>query len=86
MLPPLNMAEVQLQVTYLLASYVDTKLGDYSGAGFNDKRISSLLHKFQDTLQENGQAIKKRNKEAVENGHDPYNYLVPDKVPRSVNI
>ena len=80
MLPPLDMAELQLELGYLLGSVHYTQLGEY-GDQFTDPKVKAPLERFQDRVEDIGDAIADRNTRRA-----PYEHLVPTGIPQSINI
>ncbi|MCU0524296.1 MAG: lipoxygenase [Elainella sp. Prado103] len=80
-LPPLDQAQAQLNLLYLLGSVYFTKLGYYEDNHFVDAKVSALLKKFQDRLEEINEIIDKRNQ-----NRRKYEYLKPKNIPQSINI
>lgn len=80
LLPPIKQAQGQLNVTYLLGSVYYTMLGDYSNL-IDD--VEEPLQKFQDNLKSIEEKILKRNQDNPDN---TYEYLLPSKIPQSINI
>ena len=81
MLPPLDMAELQLQVLYLLGGVYYTRLGDYRKRQFKDDRVKPLLRAFQSELAQVEATIGERNR-----SREVYQYLLPSHIPQSTNI
>ena len=81
LLPPLEQAQTQLNLLTLLGSIYYNKLGQYEQGYFSDPRVKPLLEKFQAKLEEIEDIIKERNFNRPE-----YNYLLPSKIPQSINI
>ncbi|WP_414541413.1 lipoxygenase family protein [Nostoc sp. CCY0012] len=81
LLPPLGQAQRQLNVLTLLGSVYHNKLGEYPQQHFTDPQIKPLLEKFQSHLQQVEATIKERNLH-----RPPYEYLLPSKIPQSINI
>ncbi|MFN0051533.1 MAG: lipoxygenase family protein [Planctomycetales bacterium] len=81
MLPPLDMAELQLNLGFLLGGIHYTTLGQYGLLHFRDGRVKAPLAKFHKALQEIGTTISQRNQ-----SRRPYEYLSPAGVPQSINI
>ena len=81
MLPPMDMAELQMELGYLLGTVHYTTLGQYPPNHFRDARVPSLLGRFQARIQQIGEIIETRNQTRV-----PYQYLVPSGIPQSINI
>jgi arachidonate 15-lipoxygenase len=108
MLPPLDLAHMQLSLGYLLGSVNVTRLGVYgdlktnvtAGPGlhirsafenavdevlhhphFVDARVAEPLGAFQRTLREAESTIEDRNTVRA-----PYTFLLPSRVPASINM
>lgn len=81
-LPPLHQAQEQLELTYLLGQVYHTVLGQYYPEWFQDKQVQAPLRAFQTRLQEIEAAIATRNQTRPY----PYPYLLPSKIPQSINI
>jgi arachidonate 15-lipoxygenase len=98
-LPPLDQANYQLVLGYLLGSINHTKLGKYPVRwGFNpllsvatflgaepvglyDARVEPLLNAFQKRLADVEDIIHERNASRA-----PYEFLLPSRIPQSINI
>lgn len=84
-LPPMDMAQYQATLGYLLGSVRHTQLGDYQVGVFShfagDARLSQPLAAFQARLKQIEHLITFRNEE-----RDPYIYLLPSLIPQSINI
>ena len=80
-LPPLESAKLQLDILYLLGSVYYTRLGDYGDDYFTDPVIQNHLAKFQQELIKIEEEINERNKTRT-----PYEFLLPSKIPQSINI
>ncbi|NEU77724.1 lipoxygenase family protein [Nostoc sp. UIC 10630] len=81
LLPPLDQAQRQYNLLSLLGSVYYNKLGEYQQGYFTDKKIKQLLQAFQNNLQQVEDTIKQRNLH-----RPPYEYLLPSKIPQSINI
>jgi arachidonate 15-lipoxygenase len=81
MMPPLDMAELQAELGYLLGTLHYTQLGQYPEGRFTDPKVAAPLARFQQRLDEVGQTIAERNKT-----RRPYEFLVPSGVPQSINV
>ena len=81
LLPPLDQAQIQLNLGYLLGSVYYTTLGDYAPGYFTDPQIQQYLSAFQSRLC----AIEQEIQEANQN-RTPYDFLLPSKIPQSINI
>ena len=80
-LPPLESAKLQLDILYLLGSVYFTRLGDYGNDYFTDPVIQNYLAKFKQELIKIEEEISERNKKRT-----PYEFLLPSKIPQSINI
>jgi arachidonate 15-lipoxygenase len=81
MLPPLDMAELQMELGFLLGKVHYTKLGHYAHGAFGDARVRRPLEHFQKRVADIGMTIAERNTE-----RRPYDTLAPDGIPQSINI
>jgi arachidonate 15-lipoxygenase len=81
MLPPMNMAELQMELGYLLGSVHYTQLGQYQSHQFADPQVKGPLQRFQKRIAEIGKTIESRNQT-----RRPYETLAPTGVPQSINI
>jgi len=86
LIPPLEQAETQMNIAYTLGSVYYTQLGQYQSKSeppyFTDKNIYQPLRAFQDRLREIETIIQARN--AVR--PTLYSFLLPSKIPQSINI
>jgi len=83
-LPPLDVAHMQNSLGFLLGSVHYTKLGEYDCGlfgHFKDSRVEAPLATFKNTLEDIERTITERNGTRV-----PYVYLLPSRVPQSINI
>ena len=81
LLPPLDVAVSQMNILYFLSSVYFTRLGDYGTNYFTDPIIQKHLATFQQELLEIEAQINERNKTRA-----PYEFLLPSKIPQSINI
>jgi len=81
LLPPLEGAELQMEILYLLGSVYFTRLGDYGDNYFTDPVIQNHLVQFQQELSKIEAEINHRNQT-----RRPYEFLLPSKIPQSINI
>lgn len=87
LLPPLDVAQFQMNLGHLLGQVHYTQLGRYPegilglGQYFDDKRVEPALDAFMEALDEAEEEIDKRNSMRT-----PYRYLKPSQVPQSINI
>lgn len=85
-LPPISQAQGQVNLLYLLGSVYYTNLGNYSTSAFTDDRVKSPLEKFQTNLKDIEQQINQRNSNSSGDRIIPYEFLLPTKIPQSINI
>ncbi|MBD2207412.1 lipoxygenase [Calothrix sp. FACHB-1219] len=84
-LPPLDRATDQINLLYLLGSVYYTKLGDYTNSDFHSSpRVQDALNNFQKELKDIEQQIRQRNQSSER--LLAYEYLLPSKIPQSINI
>lgn len=81
MLPTLDMAELQMDLGYLLGTVHYTELGQYAHNQFLDPRVVPALAQFQFRLRQIGREIEERNQT-----RRPYTTLAPKGIPQSINI
>ncbi|MBD2770796.1 lipoxygenase family protein [Iningainema tapete] len=81
LLPPFEQAQRQINLLQLLGSVYYNTLGKYSEAHFSDQQVKPLLQAFQENLQQVEDTIKQRNE-----NRPPYEYLLPSRIPQSINI
>jgi arachidonate 15-lipoxygenase len=81
LMPPIKQAQGQLNLTYLLGSVYYTKLGDYSS--LVDSRVQDPLNKFQKNLKDIESKVAFRN---VTQPNNSYKFLMPSRIPQSINI
>lgn len=88
LLPSLSQAQQQLTLTYLLGSTYYTKLGQYKDGHFDNDNddVQDALDDFQQELRQIKRKIKKRNNELKDVLPYAYKYLLPRKIPQSINI
>jgi arachidonate 15-lipoxygenase len=88
MLPPLDVAHEQINMLELLGSIYFGVLGEYRthrfpyGQWFEDPRVNAPLAGFRAELEAAEKMITDRNKNRVV----PYEFLLPSKIPASINI
>ncbi len=81
MLPPLDQAELQLALGYILGSVHYTILGEYNDGHFTDPRVNAPLAEFNKQLAKIKKTIQQRNRV-----RRPYKFLLPSGIPQSINI
>ncbi|MBR8834250.1 MAG: lipoxygenase [Stigonema ocellatum SAG 48.90 = DSM 106950] len=79
--PPLEQAQRQLNLLYLLGSTYYNKLGEYPQNHFIEPEVQPLLQKFQQNLKQIEETINQRNL-----NRPAYTFLLPSKIPQSINI
>ena len=80
-LAPLDQAQNQLNLLYLLSSVNYTKLGYYPDDHFADEQVGIPLQQFQAKLEEIETTISASNLK-----RSPYEFLLPSRIPQSINI
>ncbi|MEO1561289.1 MAG: lipoxygenase family protein, partial [Cyanobacteria bacterium J06632_19] len=81
LLPPLEQAQEQLNLVYLLGSIYYKTLGNYPDNYFKDTLVKPALQEFRNNLLEVEATIHQRNQ-----NRPTYEYLLPSKIPQSINI
>jgi arachidonate 15-lipoxygenase len=81
LLPPLDQAQRQYNLLALLGAVYYNKLGDYAPSHFTDPKVNPLVQSFQHKLQQIEETIAQRNQT-----RPPYEYLLPSRIPQSINI
>jgi arachidonate 15-lipoxygenase len=80
--PPLELAVLQMEFLNLLGGVFYTQLGRYEKNWFQDKRVQEPLTRFQRKLDDIEALITERNHTRF----GPYPFLLPSRVPQSINI
>ncbi|MEM7579162.1 MAG: lipoxygenase family protein [Mastigocoleus sp.] len=81
LLPPLEQAQGQLNLVTLLGSIYYTRLGNYEEEYFKDNLVEEALQTFQNSLRDIEDTINQRNQTRL-----TYEYLLPSRIPQSINI
>lgn len=81
LLPPLDMALMQLDLGYILGTVHYTQLGHYRSCYFRNPRTMLPLAKFAKQLKQIGDTITERNQTRRR-----YDFLLPGGIPQSINI
>ncbi|MFO0802378.1 MAG: lipoxygenase family protein [Gemmataceae bacterium] len=81
MLPPMDMAELQMELGYLLGTLHYTQLGQYESDHFRDPRVAPLLEAFQQRLGAVNATIAERNLTRRR-----YETLAAAGIPQSINV
>jgi arachidonate 15-lipoxygenase len=82
MLPPLEMAQLQLTAAYGMGKTQYTVLAEFPEDQFTDERVQAPLEAYRSRLAESEALILERNRTRKA----PYPYLVPSQLPASINI
>lgn len=80
-LPPIELASLQMCLGYGLGTLHYTELSDYPRFHFRDPRVLGPLRNFRNRIKEIGEIITERN-----NRRRPYKFLLPAGIPQSINI
>lgn len=89
LMPPLDQAKTQLDVLYLLGAVYYTTLGHYDRNYFTDERVKQPLANFQTQLKRIENKIQSKNNnqgDTVSSSRLPYTFLLPSRIPQSINI
>jgi len=86
MLPPINEANQQLDLTVILSDVNFSKLGQYKNLNIQNAEVKAALETFQNQLEVIEESIKTRNKLETENNLPIYRFLRPSEIPESINI
>ncbi|TAF06250.1 MAG: lipoxygenase [Nostocales cyanobacterium] len=85
-LPPTNRDLEQMQLTFALSGINWSKLGSSDFIQFVDKIDKQILAQFQNDLLEIESKIKTRNQQRLTASGVEYPYLLPSRIPNSINI
>lgn len=86
-LPSLDKAQDQINTLYLLGSVYYTRLGYYSESAFPDQtKVQPALDKFHTNLNAITEEITQRNNAPDTDRLIAYEFLLPAKIPQSINI
>ena len=80
--PPLEMAGEQLNLLLALSSIYYTRLGHYDEYMPINDEVKEALQAYNDNLVEVSAAMKEANRKR----DPPYDILLPEKIPQSINI
>ncbi|MUG94341.1 lipoxygenase [Scytonema sp. UIC 10036] len=81
LLAPLDQAQRQYNLLALLSAVYYNRLGEYPQGYFTDPQVQPLLQDFQNNLKQVEAIINQRNLK-----RPTYDYLLPSKIPQSINI
>lgn len=82
MLPPLDIAMMQIEFLFLLGGVYHTRLGDYEDAFFSKPELRPHVAAFQEKLRKIQGTIAERNRTRFA----PYTFLSPELIPQSINM
>ncbi|HLP90649.1 MAG TPA: lipoxygenase family protein [Nostocaceae cyanobacterium] len=85
-LPPFSQELQQMQLTFALSGIYWGNLGSSDLIQFTDKNDKEILTLFQKDLLEIERQIKQRNQQRLRNYGVEYPYLLPSRIPNSINI
>ncbi|MBD2166956.1 lipoxygenase [Calothrix membranacea FACHB-236] len=83
--PPIKDLE-QMQLSFSLSGINWGKLGSSDLINFTEQGDRQILTQFQNELKDIERTIKNRNQQLVANGGVEYPYLLPSRIPNSINI
>ncbi|MBD2296531.1 lipoxygenase [Anabaena sphaerica FACHB-251] len=86
MLPSTDRDLEQMQLTFALSGINWSKLGSSDFIQFADKIDKQILAQFQNDLLEIERKIKDRNQQRLTDSGVEYPYLLPSRIPNSINI
>ncbi|WP_353929260.1 lipoxygenase family protein [Okeanomitos corallinicola TIOX110] len=85
-LPPTSKDFQQMQLSFALGGINWSKLGSSDLIQFADRIDRQILNQFQNDLWEIESKIKSRNQQRLINSGVEYPYLLPSRIPNSINI
>ncbi|MEA5620682.1 lipoxygenase family protein [Cronbergia sp. UHCC 0137] len=86
LLPPPEMELLQMRLASTLGGIYWGNLGSSDLIKFADKNDRQILEQFQNDLWEIEGKIKARNQQRLETNGVDYPYLLPSRIPNSINI
>lgn len=86
LLPSAEQDLKQMELTFALSGVRWGRLGDSSWIRFADPGDRQVLHRFQQELKEIESKIDQRNQQRLQKSGVDYPYLLPSRVPNSINI
>ncbi|HLO88453.1 MAG TPA: lipoxygenase family protein [Nostocaceae cyanobacterium] len=84
--PPIDKELHQMQLTFALSGIYWGNLGSSDLIQFPDQTDKQILRLFQNDLIEIERQIKKRNQQRIKDSGVEYPYLLPSRIPNSINI
>jgi arachidonate 15-lipoxygenase len=85
-LPPTDREILQMRLTFALSGIYWGKLGSSELIQFTNRGDRQILNQFQNDLVEIENKIKARNQKRLINTGVDYPYLLPSRIPNSINI
>ncbi|KAM3091072.1 lipoxygenase family protein [Phormidesmis sp. 146-35] len=86
LLPPPEQELGQMELTFALSGVLYSRLGNSDVMEFADLGDVKILHQFQTELQAIEQEISTRNHQRLSKFGADYPYLLPSRIPNSINI
>ncbi|BAY33626.1 arachidonate 15-lipoxygenase precursor [Nostoc carneum NIES-2107] len=86
LLPPALQDLEQMQLTFSLSGINWGKLGSSDFINFTEQGDRQILTQFQNELKDIESTITNRNQQRVADGGVEYPYLLPSRIPNSINI
>ncbi|WP_066377319.1 lipoxygenase family protein [Anabaena sp. CA = ATCC 33047] len=85
-LPPADREVLQMRLTFALNAIYWGKLGSSELINFTNRSDQEILTQFQNDLMEIENKIKARNQKRLADTGVDYPYLLPSRIPNSINI
>ncbi|MGV0026711.1 lipoxygenase family protein [Phormidesmis priestleyi ANT.L61.2] len=86
LLPPPEQELGQMELTFALSGVLYSRLGSSDMMQFTDLGDVQILNQFQSELQKIEQEIANRNQHRLSKFGSDYPYLLPSRIPNSINI
>jgi arachidonate 15-lipoxygenase len=84
--PPIDKELQQIQFIFALSGIYWGNLGSSDLIQFADQTDKEILGLFQNDLKEIERIIKQRNQQRIKNSGVEYPYLLPSRIPNSINV
>ncbi|MBD2067395.1 lipoxygenase [Leptolyngbya sp. FACHB-671] len=85
-LPPVDQDLNQMELTFALSGIIWGQLGDSKLIQYEEEGDRQILHQFQLKLKSIEQEIQQRNQQRINRDGVDYPYLLPSRIPNSINI
>ncbi|MBD2058400.1 lipoxygenase [Oculatella sp. FACHB-28] len=85
-LPPVDQDLNQMELTFALSGIIWGQLGDSKLIQYKEEGDRQILHQFQLKLKSIEQEIQQRNQQRINRDGVDYPYLLPSRIPNSINI